>query len=136
MGLTKFPSPHGDKFQQIVSIILNTSSGFRPLTGINFNPIGDEYGYYARRFRPLTGINFNDLKKSSPKIMTASFRPLTGINFNVPVCMRRLLLIYHFRPLTGIYFNDVYEFPEFIITTFPSPHGDKFQLDSDESFFD
>ena len=35
----KFPSPHGDKFQVHGLLLLLTPSRFRPLTGINFNPL-------------------------------------------------------------------------------------------------
>ena len=55
-----FPSPHGDKFQLLhfnpASI---SASGFRPLTGINFNQIVKARGWRLISFRPLTGINFN-----------------------------------------------------------------------------
>ena len=33
----QFPSPHGDKFQQDHMSKFYIRSGFRPLTGINFN---------------------------------------------------------------------------------------------------
>ena len=37
-----------------------TKTGFRPLTGINFNPQILKQRQQPQSFRPLTGINFNE----------------------------------------------------------------------------
>ena len=56
----EFPSPRGDKFQQLVKWNLSTRKAhFRPLTGINFNGISVYSIFIRSGFRPLTGINFN-----------------------------------------------------------------------------
>ena len=56
---SKFPSPHGDKFQLFVSIESDTHKCFRPPTGINFNMKDLTCSTIYAGFRPLTGINFN-----------------------------------------------------------------------------
>ena len=56
---TMFPSPHGDKFQQILPFARRLRLPFPSPHGDKFQQGRD--GRYAQRngFRPLTGINFN-----------------------------------------------------------------------------
>ena len=55
----EFPSPHGDKFQPLMKMVISSVFSFRPLTGINFNIVVAVGVTFIGRFRPLTGINFN-----------------------------------------------------------------------------
>ena len=64
--------------------------------------------------------------------MPICFRPLTGINFNLSLIRQTLEGADRFRPLTGINFNGL-GLKQFYQSDkqFPSPHGNKFQLQMD-----
>ena len=107
----RFLSPRGDKLQLFWPLKCTTlAPGFRPLAGISCNSIWEvDLMGVRQRFRPLAGISCN-LPKALPPARSTCFRPLAGIS-----C------------------NKQNRFSTHLSRWFPSPRGDKLQLEVKET---